>query len=183
MSLNARRVAAVIASFLGVAALYIMIFEISPGWNKKFIELAPRPVRSFYFDTVFSQTDIECSGCRFRTIYALDMIKRDLYSSSNSYDYDYTPILPFIRNDTYHGYEEPIPLSACMIVLKNNDRELLVKMSQMYRNDLGVLRSCIYNGLYWIENREPSVFDLVYDNIASIPSLAPQLHGIPAPEK
>ncbi|MFA6113562.1 MAG: hypothetical protein WC729_06205 [Sphingomonas sp.] len=161
--------------------MYVVVFEASPSWNRKFIELAPSSVRTRYFDSVFSNLDTECRGCRFRLSTALDAIKDDLYESSDSYEYDYSKIIPFIRNDTYGGYEEPIHNTACLIIIRKNDRPLFLKMAGMYKKDSGVLRSCIYNGMYWVRDAEPTVFDLVYENLASIPALAPHLQRVPAP--
>ncbi|MDB5705969.1 MAG: hypothetical protein JWN66_3085 [Sphingomonas bacterium] len=175
-----RPVAIATILLLFLAVMYGAFFEVSATLNEEFIRLAPPPVRTYYLDKVFLNSDNECRGCRFRVISALHMIRKDLDESQNSYDYDYGKILPFIRSDTYGGFEEPIPMMACIIVLRYNDRQLFEKMAAMYRQTPGILRECIHSGLYWIkEDSGPAPHALVYDNLDSIPALSPLVHNIP----
>ena len=78
-----RAVGIVTGVVIVLALTYNIFFETGTWFNRKFIELAPKSVRTLYFDSVFLNADELCAGCRFRVINALDMIERDLNNSAN----------------------------------------------------------------------------------------------------
>ena len=174
-----RAVGIVTGVVIVLALTYNIFFETGTWFNRKFIELAPKSVRTLYFDSVFLNADELCAGCRFRVINALDMIERDLNNSANSYEYDYERILPFIRSDSHGGFEEPISNTACAIILRYNDRNLFLKMAAMYETSPGVLRQCLHSGLFWVKASSPATHSLISDNIGTIPALSPFLRDIP----
>jgi len=162
-----------------VFAIYIDIFRLSVEDNENFIALAPSGIRSFYLDKVFSIRNEDCRPCRFRLVSALHAVQNDAEFYKNSYQYDYTKILPFIKNseDDTGGFSEPIYQMACNIILLSNDRKLFVKMAEMYRATPSIPYSCVVQA-DWIKRERPAQYQDIRQNLQSIAAYAPMLKRV-----
>jgi len=158
------------ATVLTIAAAFGWM-SLRPNDYEKLVHALPSPLRLAYLNHIFDNPTEDCAQCYTRFIGALQALDRNRQMHGEDYGFDYARLLPLLRQGP-DEIREPVPGSACYLILVRHDARIYRAMVQMFRHDQKSLRFCIENGPLRLGDRPPAEYELARMELLKLPEIS-----------